>query len=125
VTTRMTNDPKWWCGESCATTNVATPDNTWWPKLLPKNDPDDNRWLPWMINVTTCWRPSKFSWWHMATPSGDIYCQSQKLPVLQDHREMTVDDCPTKEMWSICWESPSKDVPSSWCDWSWWDAPWC
>ena len=63
VTTRTTNGPKWWRGESCVTTNVATAHNTWWPKWQPKynpDNPDDNRWLPWTINVTNCWQPWKF-----------------------------------------------------------------
>ena len=86
LTTRMTNDPYWRCGESCVMSDVIPPHNTWWLKWWPKydsNDPDDNGWLPWMINVMTCWRPSKFSWRHLTTPSGNIYYQSQKFPVLQ------------------------------------------
>ena len=86
VTKMTTNDPKWQCGKSCKTTDVTTTDDTWWPKWWPKynpDDPDNNGWLPWMINVTTHWRPKKFSWRHLTTPSGDIYRQSWKLPVLQ------------------------------------------
>jgi hypothetical protein len=90
VMTRMTNDPKWWCGKSCVTTDVSTADNTWWPKWWPKYDPGDpnnNRWLPWAINVMTCWWPSKFSSQHLTTPSGDIYHQSRKLPVLRSRHK--------------------------------------
>jgi hypothetical protein len=86
VTTTMTNDPKWRRSESRKTTGTNTTDDSWWPKWRPKydpDDPDDNGWLPWMISVTTHWRPKKFSWRHLMTPSGDIYRQSQKLPVLQ------------------------------------------
>ncbi len=67
----------------------------WRPMLLLLTIPDDlsddknttlttlttTGGLPWTINVTTCWRQSKFSWRHLTTPSGDIYCQSWTLPV--------------------------------------------
>jgi hypothetical protein len=41
VTTWMNNDPKWWSGKSCKTTNIITTDDTWWPKWRPKYNPDD------------------------------------------------------------------------------------
>jgi hypothetical protein len=94
VMTRMTNSPNWCHGKSCVTTNVTTPHDMWRLKWRPKynpndpsnpgnpDDPDNSGWLSWTINVTTCWRPSKFSWQHLTTPSGNIYCHSRKLPVL-------------------------------------------
>jgi hypothetical protein len=72
-------------GKSHKTTHVTTTDNTWWPKWRTKYDPDnpdDNGWLPWMMNVTTDWRPKQFSWQHLTTPSGNIYYQSRKLSIL-------------------------------------------
>jgi hypothetical protein len=86
VTTRMTNDQNWQIGKSCVMVDVTTAQDMWQPKWRQKynpDDPDNNGWLPWMIHVTTCQRPWKFSWWHLMTPSGDIYCRCQKLPVLQ------------------------------------------
>ena len=85
VMPRMTNGPKRWHDKSCVMADVTTAYNTWQPKWQPKynsDDPDNNEWLPWMINVMTCWQPSEISWQHLTTPSGDIYCQSSKLPVL-------------------------------------------
>ena len=85
-TTMTTNDPKWRRGESRKTTHITTTDDTWRPKWRPKynpDDPGDNRWLPWTIIVMTHWRPKTFSWRHLMTPSGNIYRQSRKLPVLQ------------------------------------------
>ena len=71
VTTRTTNDPSWWCGKSSVTCDYS--EWPWWPKWWPKydpNHPDNNRWVPLMINVMTCWRPWKFLdkiWWlHLA-----------------------------------------------------------
>ena len=82
VTTMMTDDPNWWTNISSVTTHVTPPDDTWWPKWQQKNDPDDFGWQPHTTYVTTCWRPSKISWRHLTTPSGDIYRQSRKLPDL-------------------------------------------
>jgi hypothetical protein len=68
VTTMTANDPKWWRGESHKTTHVTTTDDTWWPKRRPKynpDNPDNNGWLPWMINIMTHWWPKTISWWHL------------------------------------------------------------
>jgi hypothetical protein len=67
VTTRMTNNPKWWRVECHVMTKVTPPDNTLTnqeqPKYIP-NDPDDKWWLPDLSRkltyVENVWK--RFEW---------------------------------------------------------------
>jgi hypothetical protein len=85
VTTRMANDPKWWSGECCVMTKVTTPDDT----LMIHGT---TKIRPWWQVVITCYNhldeqamTLKIILWHLMTPAGIFYCQSQKLHVLLVH----------------------------------------
>ena len=111
VTKSTTPWQPWWL-----MTLTANPtDLLWrpmWLDLTTRDDPSDDKkttlttlmtlvddliWHMWWL---TGWRPSKISWRHLMTPSGDTYCQSRKLPVLQlDAR--TAENSPFRDFFRI------------------------
>jgi hypothetical protein len=70
VTTRMTNDPKWWCGDCHLMTKVNTLDDTLTTHGMTKIWP----WWSWWQVVTICddhldkgVMVLKIMWWHLTT----------------------------------------------------------